>query len=156
MEVCLSLAFTVMLALQLHNSFLPIVRNWQTVQEHLLLDQAQQYMFNKLEYELSQNSLVITVSQEGQQLKCQTLNAMQQLTFSREYINQRNGLYLTVKNAKGTSKNPLFLPEAQLLNWKATILSPKQLAIELCLGTKSCQKSYSRVIFLLNGTIEGE
>ena len=113
-------------------------------------------MFHQLEYELAHNGTQLTISSDGQQLNCNSVHGHRSLSYTREYINKHYGLYVTTRNAKGYSKNPLFIPGCDLHAWSIEILNPHQLLIHLELTNGKKRHQYSRVLTLLNGRIDYE
>lgn len=151
LELCLALALALCLSIIMNQTALSIMRSWQSfLQEHQLI-QAQNYMFDMLEYELAQNGKQLTITSSGQQLTCKSIYGHKTLSYTHEYLNNHYGLYMTTRNAKGYSKNPLFIPSCELKAWKIEVLSENQLLIKLVLTTGNQTRSYYRVLSLLNG-----
>ena len=156
LELCLSLTVAAVLVSMFIGRLNPLLTSLTRLSNQLKLLQAQRYMFNQLEYELSQNSLQLKLQEQGQKLSCQTLSSQRQLTYTKEYINQHNGLYLTVKTANGSSKNPLFLPGCDLKSWQLQALDAHHLLVVLELSCGSNTQKYQQVFTLLNGSVEYE
>lgn len=153
LELCLALALAALLAVQLQRTILPLLKSWQLLQQQNQLYEAKDYMFSQLEYELGQNTSLITLDQGRTQLNCQSLRQQRQLTFGRELVNNHYGLYMTIRNNKGSSKQPLFLTDCQLNAWWLEALDEKHLRIELELSHGKRQQRFCRVLTLINGRI---
>lgn len=153
LELCMALALAALLAVQLQRTITPLFRSWQQLLQQQQLYEAKDYMFSQLEYELSQNTSLITLNPEGTRLSCRSLRQQRQLIFNRELVNNRYGLYMTVRNNKGSSKQPLFLTDCQLKAWWLKALDENHLRIELELAHGQKQQRFCRVLTLINGRI---
>ncbi len=152
LELQITIAIIAILTLVCYQDFCLLLQGWQRLRTDMYLQNAGRYMQSVLAKDLGYegNLLTLTTDAKGDcKIICTTNHAGKTFTYTLE----RNGLYKQTKTITTTGKNPLFIPDCQVIEWQAVKLDEKRINLQFTLAKNERQQIFTQHIHCLNGTV---
>lgn len=152
LEIIVSLLISMHLAAMLFQSFALILPKWEKLVNLVQLYDTSHYTFSILEKNLGYDSLTVAIVQDEKnrpQLSCQALQGNLSYIFSYE----NNYLYKTIHKSSTSGKNPLYVSNCLVENWKITKLGEQNVLIEISFKKQTTKLTVQRIIHCLNGRV---
>lgn len=151
-EMQLGLAASALLTMLVGNSLLFMLHTGKKVQTDIQLQESGRYMLGMLEKDIGYESASVALQQDGSAIKCRTTAGRKNFSFYRE----GHALYKSTSTGNGTGKNPLYLPDCAVTEWRVEKLHEKMLLVTLTLEKEGRQRTFQRLIYCVNGQVEDE
>lgn len=155
LEFVFSFLVTISFILLVFKGIEHILPSWERLTTQTSIYDVSHYMFSILEKNVGYEASLISISKDQKhkdKLICQTNQGNLTYTFSLE--NQY--IYKTTKKANTSGKNPLYVSDCLIDDWKLAKLDDNLLLIELTLHKNNRRESLTKVIKCLNGSIINE
>ncbi len=152
LELQITIAITVLLSLLCYKDFCLLLQGWQHLRTDMYLRDAGRYMQSILAKDLGYEGKLLTLTTDAKgdcKIICATNYAGKTFTYTLE----RNGLYKQTKTITTTGKNPLFIPDCQVVEWQAEKLDVKRFYLQFTLAKNGRQRIFTQYIHCLNGTV---
>lgn len=151
-ELQLSLAAAALLMVLLCSSSVAVLQNCRKVVLDIQLQDAARYMLTVLEKDIACDSVLVTVSKDykgADKIGCRTVFGSKSYLYTLE----SGGLYKQTQTAGTKGKNPLYVPDCTVAQWKVHRLDDKTLQIDFTLQKNKRQKHFQRIFYCLNGRV---
>lgn len=151
-ELQLTVAVIALVTALLYGDFYQIVQGWHKMFIDMQLRDAGRYMCSILEKDLCYEGRLITLSEDyrgNPKLVCQTGHAGKVYTYTWE----NKGLYKTTKTTNTSGKNPLFIPDCQVVEWQVARAGEHLVRLKFVLQKQGRRQSVEQMLYCFNGSV---
>lgn len=151
-ELQISAAVLAIVVAVLYGDFCQILQGWQNMFLDMQLRDAGRYMCSILEKDLCYEGRLITLTSDlrgNDKLICQTGHAGKTYTYTLE----NRSFYKTTKTTKTSGKNPLFVPDCQVVAWQVQKLDNDFLRLNFVLEKQKRQYKVEQLLHCFNGRV---
>lgn len=151
-ELQVSVAILAIVVALLYSNFCQILQGWQRMFLDMQLQDAGRYMLSVLEKDLCYEGRLITLSEDykgAPKIICQTGNAGKTYTYTWE----GRSFYKSTKTTSTSGKNPLFVPDCQVIDWQAQRINDSFLKLSFVLQKQNRCQSFTQLFYCFNGSV---
>lgn len=151
-ELQISVAIVAIVVAMLYADFCQVLQGWQKMFLDIQIQDTDRYMFSILEKDLCYEGQQIVITEDSlgkTKIICQTGHAGKSYTYS---LTGRS-LYKTTKTTKTSGKNPLFVPDCQIVDWQARRLDENLLVLKITLEKQGRRRDFQRLLHCFNGRV---
>lgn len=151
-ELYVSMAIVALLVAILYADFCQLLQGWQKMFLDMQLQDTGRYMFSVLEKDLCYEGQLIALTEDSlgnRKIVCQTGHAGKSYTYSLT----GKSLYKSTTTTKTTGKNPLFVPDCQVVDWQAQRMGEKRLSLQITLEKQGRRMELQQLLHCFNGRV---
>lgn len=155
LEFVFSFIITISLMLLVFKSIEHILPSWNKLTVQTNLYDVSHYIFGILEKNIGYEATIVSITKDTKnnaKLTCQTNQGNLSYVFSLE----NNYIYKTTKKANTSGKNPLYVSDCLVEDWKLFPINENTLLVELTLHKDNRSETSTKVISCINGRIIDE
>ena len=151
-ELQISVAIMAIVVAVLYADFCQVLQGWQKIFLDIQIQDTDRYMFSVLEKDLCYEGQQIVITEDSlgkTKIVCQTGHAGKSYTYS---LTGRS-LYKTTKTTKTSGKNPLFVPDCQVVDFQAERLGENLLSLNITLEKQGRRQNFKKLLHCFNGSV---